>query len=75
MISMRNLDANELLQDSLDDVIASLIDLDEDDISENSSTGQTHIDKELYEMLKVLILKWSDLLCLPNERLGKYRKL
>ena len=41
------LDANELLQDSLDDVIASLIDLDEDDVSEDSSTGQTHIDKGL----------------------------
>lgn len=41
------LDANELLQDSLDDVIASLIDLDEDDISEDFSTGQTHIDKGL----------------------------
>ncbi len=41
------LDANELLQDSLDDVIASLIDLDEDDISEDFSTGQTHINKGL----------------------------
>ena len=32
------LNANELLQESLDDVIASLIDLNEDDISEDSST-------------------------------------
>lgn len=57
------LDANELLQDSLDDVIASLIDLDEDDISEDSSTGQTHIDKGLrnvegldFEMERPIVL-------------------
>ena len=41
------LNANELSQESLDDVIASLIDSNEDDISEDSSTGQSHIDKGL----------------------------
>tara|TARA_B100000575_G_scaffold235404_1_gene197125 strand:- start:4208 stop:4744 length:537 start_codon:yes stop_codon:yes gene_type:complete len=45
--SEEKLDANELLQDSLDEVIASLIDLDEDNISQDSSVGQTHIDEGL----------------------------
>lgn len=50
--SEKNPDANELFQDSLDDVIASLIDFDEDDISEDSSTGQTYVEKGIQNAKK-----------------------
>ena len=39
--------ADESLQDSLDDVIASLIDLDEEDASESSAADQSLMDKGL----------------------------
>jgi iron-sulfur cluster assembly accessory protein len=39
--------ADESLQDSLDDVIASLIDLDEEDVLESSSADQSLMDKGL----------------------------
>ena len=65
--------AEESLKDSLDDVIASLIDLDEDDASEESSASKNLMDTGL-QMPRILILKPLDLLCLPNELLGRYRK-